>query len=253
MKPEIRQPATKKSQPTSTPSKAITIPKTPRAVSRATRTAISLIQRDTPHSRQLKKVLAGISEGYQETIADKAVSEEAYRQYRELVGGQKKKQTADRRKLTQATVVTSATIIELREKRERIDALKTSREARRLTKTTTASSEVPGPAFGKRKKKKQHTPPGELLGGMSTIQEEEVEIVAGVELDKPLEDIEWEDNDSDGSEYKDSIQVISGGLEGLRVSGGHGGVTGWVLNDRSGTLSIDSTLRRSGRVSRSRE
>ena len=154
MKPEIRQPATKKSQPTSTPSKAITILKTPRAVSRATRTAISLIQRDTPHSRQLKKVLPGISEGYQETIADKAVSEEVYRQYRELVGGQKKKQTADRRKLTQATVVTSATIIELREKRERIDALKTSREARRLTKTTTASSEVPGPAFGKRKEKK---------------------------------------------------------------------------------------------------
>lgn len=85
-KPETRQLAKK----ISTPAKAITIPETPRAVISATRTALPLIQRDTPHSRQLKVILAGISEGYQDTIADKIISEEAYRQYQEVVGGQKK-------------------------------------------------------------------------------------------------------------------------------------------------------------------
>ena len=138
-------------------------------------------------------------------------------------------------------------------KRERIDALKTSREVRKLTKATTALSEVKGPAVGGRKKKKKDSPQRERLGGMSTIAEKAVESQDGVGLDKPLDDIIWEDNDSDGSEYKDSIQVISGGLAGLRVSGGHGGVRGPGLNDGLGNLFIDSTLRRSGRVSRSLE
>lgn len=63
-----REPAT--SHQSSTAGQRITIPKTPGAVSRATPTALSLIQRDTPTSRQLKVVLAGIPGRYQETIAD---------------------------------------------------------------------------------------------------------------------------------------------------------------------------------------
>jgi len=86
---------------------SIHIPKTPRAVSRATRTAISLVTPNTPSSQKLKALLSGLSEGFQQTIADKTVEEEAYRQYRQLVGQEKKAKTSDRRKLTQATVVTS--------------------------------------------------------------------------------------------------------------------------------------------------
>jgi len=47
-------------------------------------------------------------------------------------------------------MVTSATIIEVREKRERIEALKTSRETCKLIKATPALSEVSGQAGGGR-------------------------------------------------------------------------------------------------------
>jgi len=93
----------------------IHIPKTIRAVSCATRTAISLVMRNTPSSQKLKVLLSGLSEGFQQTIADKTVEEEAYHQYRQLIGQEKKAKTSDRRKLTQATVVTSETVIQLRE------------------------------------------------------------------------------------------------------------------------------------------
>jgi len=211
-----------------------------------------LIPLDTPYSWQLKLDFSGISEGYQEKIADKVVSEKAYRQYQELVGGQKNKKTADRRKRTQVTVVTPATIIKPREKRDRIDAQKTSREACKLTKETTALSEVPGPALGVRKKKKLFITPGEPSVSMSTITEKEVESMSGQGLNMPLDDINWEDNDRDGSEYRHSIQVLSGGLEGLWVSGWLGGVRRLELNSRGGNLFIDSTMRQSERVSKSR-
>jgi len=109
----------------------IHIPKTPRAVSRATRTAISLVTRTTPSSQKLKALLSGLSEGFQQTIADKTVEEEAYRQYRQLVGQERKAKTSDRRKLTQATVVTSETVIQLREQRDRVDAVKAARKAKK--------------------------------------------------------------------------------------------------------------------------
>jgi len=88
---------------------------------------------------------------------------------------------------------------------------------------------------------------------MSMIFEEEIEKIREEGLDKPLDNIDWEDNESDGSEYKDSIRVISGGFKGLRVSGGIGELGEQGLNDRTESLFIDGTLRRSGRVSKSRE
>ena len=110
------------------------IPKTPRAVSRTTRTAFSLVTRTTPSSLKLKSLLSGLSEGFQQTIADKVVEEEAHRQYRQLVAKEKKGKTTDRRKLTAATVVTSEMVIKLREERERVDASKTARKANKLTR-----------------------------------------------------------------------------------------------------------------------
>lgn len=94
------------------------IPKTPRTVSRTMRTAYSLVTRDTPSSQQLKAILSGLSEGFQPTIADKILEEEAHKRYRVLVGKEKKGKTSDRRKLTEATVVTSETILMLRDQRQ---------------------------------------------------------------------------------------------------------------------------------------
>ena len=112
------------------------VPKTPRAVSRTTRTAISLVSRNTPSSQKLKSLLSGLSEGFQQTIADKVVEEEAHRLYWELVGKQKAAKTSDRHKLTEATVVTLETILHLREERERVDAAKAARKVNKASRTT---------------------------------------------------------------------------------------------------------------------
>lgn len=63
------------------------------------------------------------------------VEEEAYRLYRELVGKEKAAKTSDRRKLTEATVVTSETILQLREDRERVDAAKAARKANKASRS----------------------------------------------------------------------------------------------------------------------
>ena len=107
------------------------IPKTPRAVSRATRTAISWVTRTTPSSQRLKALLSGLSEGFQQTIADKTVEEEAYHHYRQLVGQKKKAKISDRCKLNQATVVTSETVIQLPEQRNRVDAVKSAQKVKK--------------------------------------------------------------------------------------------------------------------------
>jgi len=109
-------------------------PSTPRAISHATWTAISLVTRSTPSSEKLKALLGGLSEGFKPAIADKALAEEAHRQYRNLVAGDKKIKTSDRRKLTEATVVTTELVLELREKRETLDAAKASKKAKQLSK-----------------------------------------------------------------------------------------------------------------------
>jgi len=111
------------------------VPKTPPAVSRTTRTAISLVTRTTPSSQKLKVLLSDLSEGFQQTIADKVVEEEAHRLYRALMSKEKAAKTSDCRKLTEATVVTSETILQLREQREKVDAAKAAKQG----KTTSRS------------------------------------------------------------------------------------------------------------------
>lgn len=111
------------------------VPKTPRAVSRTTRTAINIVTRNTPSSQKLKSLLSGLAEGFQQTIADKVVEEEAHRLYRELVWKEKAAKTSDGRKLTEATVVTSETILQLREDRERVDAAKAARKANKASRS----------------------------------------------------------------------------------------------------------------------
>jgi len=118
------------------------IPKTPRAVSRATRTAYSLVTRNTPSSQQLKAILSGLSEGFQQTIADKILEEEAHKQYRVLVGKEKKGKTSARRKLTEATVVTSETILMLRDERDQVDAAKAARQSKKSTQSRPASLNI---------------------------------------------------------------------------------------------------------------
>jgi len=108
------------------------IAKTPRAVSRATRTAYSLITCDTPSSQQLKAILSGLSEGFQQTIADMILEEEAHKQYRVLVGKEKKRKT----------VVTSETILMLRDERDRIDAAKAARQSKKSTQSWPVSPNI---------------------------------------------------------------------------------------------------------------
>ena len=95
--------------------------------------------RNTPASQRLKSILSGLSEGFQQTIADKVLEEEAHKQYRVLVGKEKKGKTSDRRKLTEATVVTSQTILMLREEREWVDAAKAAKQAKKSTRSPPAS------------------------------------------------------------------------------------------------------------------
>ena len=111
------------------------VPKTPRAVSRTTRTAISLVTRTTPSSQKLKALLSNLSEGFQQTIADKVVEEEAHRLYLVLMSKEKAAKSSDCRKLTEATVVTSETILQLREQRERVDAAKAGKKANKTSRS----------------------------------------------------------------------------------------------------------------------
>jgi len=85
--------------------------KTPGAVSRIIRTVFSLITRKTPSSLKLKALLSGLAEGFQQTIEDKVVEEEAQPPVSATGWKRKKGKTSDRRNLTAATVVTSETVI----------------------------------------------------------------------------------------------------------------------------------------------
>jgi len=91
------------------------------------------------------------------------LAEEAHRQYRNLVAGDKKIKTSDRRKLTKATVVTTELVLELLEKRETLDAAKASKKAKQLSKILDSLSASTGAIIhegkkggkGKGKEKKQ--------------------------------------------------------------------------------------------------
>jgi len=141
------------------------VPNTPHAVSITTCTAISLVTRNAPVSRKLKSLLRELNQGFQETDAEKVLKEEAYGQYRELVGVSKTIKMDDRRKLTEATVVTAEVVFKLREEREKADALKASRKAKKLGKAlnlltshTTSSARLSKPSL-KQKNKLHHTSP----------------------------------------------------------------------------------------------
>ena len=78
--------------------------------------------------------MTNLSDGVQQTIADKVLKEESHWQYRQVVGKEKKAKTSERRKwrkFTAATVVTSETVLQLREQRERVDREKAPRKAKK--------------------------------------------------------------------------------------------------------------------------
>src|SRR5207302_10322093 len=98
--------------------------------------------RNTPSSLKLKFLLSSLSEGFQQIIADKPVEEEAHKLYRQLVGKEKAVKTSDRRKLTEATVVTSETILQLQENRQRLDTIKEARKESKASPTNN-SHQIP--------------------------------------------------------------------------------------------------------------
>ena len=99
-----------------------------------------------------------------------------------MVGGQKKK-TADHRKLTQATVVTSAMIIDLREKRERIDSEKASRQARKDGKTATQTAAQAASIPLKKKNSTQLKKKDRVSGTLLVLPSIEEGGMAGSELE----------------------------------------------------------------------
>ena len=150
------------------------VPNTPRAVSRKTRTAISLVTRNTPSSKKIKSLLGELNEGFQEAYAEKVLEEEAHRQYRELVEASKRIKTNVRRKLIEATIVTAQVVFKLREEREKADALKASRKANKLgkaldliTTSTTPSTTMPKRS-SKQKKRGTHYPTNRIPSYHST-------------------------------------------------------------------------------------
>jgi len=180
------------------------IPKTPRAVSRTTRSAIALVTHNPPSSEKLKTLLSILSDGFQQTISDKVLAEESYKQYRDLVGGAKMAKTSDRRRLAEPTVITTETVIQLREERERVDAAKAARQARKLTKvldalslaTTVGIPKTQGTGSGKGKGK------GKAIGGGKGTKVAIADDIVGGSACPGGQDIEWEDGtESDGSQY----------------------------------------------------
>ena len=144
------------------------IPKTPRAVSRTTRTAISLVTCTTPSSQKLKALLSDLSEGFQQTIADKVVEEEAHRLYRVLIRKKKAAKTSDRRKLTEATVVTSETILQQREQCERVDAAKAAKKANKTSRSSQTRHAAPSGAESPVTATPDTTPGTPVLDPMAT-------------------------------------------------------------------------------------
>jgi len=68
------------------------------------------------------------------TIADKTLEKESYKQYYELVGKSQGVKICDCRKLRAATVVTTEPVLHLGESRELLHAETAARKAHKLTK-----------------------------------------------------------------------------------------------------------------------
>jgi len=130
-----KQEAQNVSHPKASVTTASPIPKTLSAVSRVTQTVFSLVTRKNPSTLKLKELLSALSEGFQQTIADKLVEEKAHSQYRQLVGTEKQGKTSGGRKLTEVTLATSETVIQLQDVSERIDAAKAARKANKESRS----------------------------------------------------------------------------------------------------------------------
>jgi len=74
--------------------------------------------------------------------------------------------------------------------------------------------------------------------------------VAGTELEDWREMDEWEDNASDGSEYKESLGRVCEELERIQVSGDIGEE---VPEAGCPGVHVDNSLRRSGRLMEARK
>jgi len=195
---------------------------TPCAVSTITRTAISLVTCNTPSSKKLKCLIGELNEGFQEAYAGKVLEEEAHRQYRNLVGASKRIKINDQRKLTEAsTIVTAEVVFKLREEREKADALKASRKAKKLVKAhdLITTSTTPGATMPKRsskqKKKVPITPPTEYPPTIPVLEK------GDSDWQEELVNHGKEDNGSgsDGSEYLSAIGAISSQLGHWQVGG----------------------------------
>jgi len=156
------------------------IPKTPRALSQITRPATVLGTRNTPASQKLKELLSNLSTGFQHTIADKPVEEEAHPQYRQLIAKENKKNTSDRRKLTEATVVTSETILMLRNEPERVVAAKSTRLANKAARMLKILPATKSPSA-------QRTP---TLGNEEVLVPSAVDGIAPDEIENLWEEME---------------------------------------------------------------
>jgi len=162
--------------------------------------------------------LVDLSEGYQQTIADKAVKEEAYRQYRQKIGKERRGKTSYPRKLTDATVVTSEMVIELREQREKSDAVKAARKAKKesaLSKTIQMRQNVVN-----------STARSTLESSPTSPQTTTLPVVD--EADGWWEEIEALEVGSDG------IGELDGG--GLWLQSGYGGNANYKIVDSIGSI-----------------
>ena len=141
-------------------------------------------------------------------------------------------------------------IIDLREKRERIDGEKASRQARKDEKAATQTAAQAASIPLKKKNSTQLQKKDRVSVTLSVLPSIEESGVAGSELEDWREMDEWEDNASDGSEYKGSLGRVCEDLERIQVSGGMGEE---VPEAGCPGFHVDNSLRRSGRLTESRK
>jgi hypothetical protein len=184
--------------------------------------------------------LEGLSTGFQQTIADKLLEEESHQQYRKLVGGNRSGKTTDCRKLTEATVVTTETVLALREQREKLDQAKAVRQANKLAKALNSTgTDKSVPIVRKHHRgqtKKAKIAKKVTVHGWSSTGEL-------CNWEEPA--AEWgEGEESDGSQH--STTSVDPELGQLGLDDGDSAFVGPRITSRGGS-DVDSGLRRSGR------
>jgi len=113
--------------------------------------------------------------------------------------------------LAEATIITTETVIQLREERESVDAAKAARQARKLTNaldalflaTTVGIAQTQSTGSGKGKEKEK------AIGGGNMKKVVIVGNIVGGGAGLRGQDIEWEDGtDSDGIEYMGPVFTV---------------------------------------------